>query len=721
MSNDTEGLSPRERRFQEVAAAYLAADEQGQAPSRAGLLALHPDLVEELHAFFADHDRAMQTARSMRALAGLPAAPALPCLFGDYELLSEVARGGMGVVYKARQISLNRFVALKLIRQPALASEGEIRRFLAEAEAAASLDHPNLMPIYEAGECDGQHFFAMKLMPGGSLAARVSSLVRNPRAAVTILTAVARAVHFAHQHRILHRDLKPANILLDEDDRPFVTDFGLAKVLEADRGLTRSGQVMGTPGYMAPEQAAGDNRALTTAADVYSLGAVLYELLAGRAPFEGDSALETLRRVREEEPRRPRSLNPAVDRDLETICLKCLEKKPARRYGSAEALAEDLERWLRGEPVVARPVGNLERVLKWVKRRPTVAVALAGSLLLLLGGTIFFVAVWISSQEVALQAANKQLAIFQARLDQQSRAPVRLRRQLARVAVLWEQHPADARRLLEDAEECPTELHDDAWRGYDRLCRFDRGKLKASGRVVQLAGTADGRVLLVLGADGTAKLWDVAAGKELRTVLKLQDTAPLERTRPLALSADGRMVVAVDDPGGLKIHDLASSRSAWQSSPGRNSFPTLTADGKTAAFVQGDTRVILLDLSQVNFGPLANTGMLAPGVPIPIPRFLGTPSSTPTRKLNEESQEPIKTLAFAPDARTLAAVTSSGTILLWDVANNRRSAELQGSPGIGFGLAFTPDGKTLALRCDQPPDQHGRPQPPQVVLVDVPQ
>jgi hypothetical protein len=721
MSNDTEGLSPQERRFQEVAAAYLAADEAGQAPNRAGLLALHPDLAAELHAFFADHDRAVQTARSMRALAGLPSSPPLPCTFGDYELQEEIARGGMGVVYRARQVSLNRLVAVKLIRQPALASEDEIRRFLAEAEAAASLDHPNLMPIYEAGECDGQHFFAMKLMPGGSLAAHIPNLVRHPRAAVTILAAVARAIHFAHQHRILHRDLKPANILLDEDDHPFVTDFGLAKVLEADRGLTRSGQVMGTPGYMAPEQAAGDNRALTTAADVYSLGAVLYELLVGRAPFEGDSALETLRRVREEEPRRPRSLNPAVDRDLETICLKCLEKKPARRYGSAEALAEDLERWLRGEPVLARPVGNLEWMIKWVKRRPTVAVALAGCVLLLLGGGVFFAAVWVSSQKVALQAAQKEVARFQQVLEQQREAPARLRKQLAKVAVLWEQHPQDALKLLEDAEECPPNLRNDAWHGFHRLCRFDRGKLKASGPVVQLAGTADGKVLLVLGADGTAKLWDVDAGKELRTVLKLQGTAPFQPAHPLALSADGRMVVAVDDSGALKIRDLASDQFAREGSSARKVSPALAADGKTAAYVQGETRVVLLDLTQVKFGQAPSTGWMIPGVPIPVPRIPLTPGSTPTRRLNEESPEPIKSLAFSPDGRTLAAVTKSGTILLWDVANNRRSAKLEGSPGISFGLAFTHDGKTVALRCDQPPDQHGRAQPPQVVLVDVPQ
>jgi peroxiredoxin/tetratricopeptide (TPR) repeat protein len=281
----------------------------------------------------------------------------------------------MGVVFKARQVSLNRIVALKMILAGRLASPEQVRRFRLEAEEAGRLDHPHIVPIYQVGEHQGQHYFSMKLVDGGSLQGQVGRLTRAPFAAARLVAAVARAVHYAHQHGILHRDLKPGNILVDSRGQPHVTDFGLAKHLEGG-GATQSGVILGTPGYMAPEQAAA-RKNLTTAADVYGLGAVLYECLTGRPPFEGATTLDTLLQAMEQDPPRVRALNPKVPADLETVCLKCLEKDPARRYPSAQALADDLDRFLADEPVLARPTGRLGRAARWVRRRPAAAALLA--------------------------------------------------------------------------------------------------------------------------------------------------------------------------------------------------------------------------------------------------------------------------------------------------------------------------------------------------------
>ncbi|MBL8103853.1 MAG: serine/threonine protein kinase, partial [Anaerolineales bacterium] len=277
----------------------------------------------------------------------------------------------------ARQRRLNRWVAVKVVSGGALALPDFVKRFRTEAETAAQLDHPNIVPIYEVGEAGGQPFFSMKLLQGGTLVDRVRGAALDPAEAARVMVKVARAVHFAHQRGILHRDIKPNNVLLDTAGEPFLTDFGLAKLIERDSTLTHTIAVLGTPSYMSPEQARGEARMLTTAADVYGLGAVLYELLAGQPPFAGGTSLDTVRMVLEKEPKRPSSLNPRVDRDLETICLKCLEKDPKRRYGSAEGLAEDLERWLHHEPIRARRATVLERIEKWVRRRPAVAALAA--------------------------------------------------------------------------------------------------------------------------------------------------------------------------------------------------------------------------------------------------------------------------------------------------------------------------------------------------------
>lgn len=387
--------------------------------------------------------------------------------FGDYELIEEIARGGMGVVYRARQLSLNRLVALKMIAAGQLATPAAVQRFHTEAEAAARLDHPHIVPIYEIGQYEGQHYFSMKLLEGGTLAdaisrssrrkeARTETMPRSSRRkeALTsispgpqtaekseppcvgfytqkeiarLVATVARAVHYAHQRGILHRDLKPTNILLDETGEPHVTDFGLAKLLEDDTPLTHSLALLGTPSYMAPEQAAGGAKQLTIAADIYSLGAVLYELLTGQPPFRAETAVETLRQVCEQEPVPPgqlirrghfalRAPHSALDRDLETICLKCLSKDPLKRYGSAELLAQDLDRWRNGESILARPVGAPEKAWRWCRRRPVVAGLLLAILLALVSGLV--VSNWFylrekASREQAVSAEKEAVSAKQ--------------------------------------------------------------------------------------------------------------------------------------------------------------------------------------------------------------------------------------------------------------------------------------------------------------------
>lgn len=289
--------------------------------------------------------------------------------FGDYELLQEVARGGMGIVYRARQSSLDRVVALKMILAGRFATDEDLQRFRTEAEAAGRLQHPNIVRVHEVGEVEGQHFFSMEFIDGQSLAQQVRGGGPLPgRVAARYVRLIARAIHHAHRHGILHRDLKPSNILIDTEDEPRVTDFGLAKRLGGDSERTRTGMILGTPSYMAPEQAAGNHRELGPACDVYGLGAILYELLTGRPPFRTDSALETVRQVIDHDPVPPRLLNPSIDPVLETICLKCLEKEPLGRYASADALAEDLQRFLNDEPISARSFNVLDRLARTLER-----------------------------------------------------------------------------------------------------------------------------------------------------------------------------------------------------------------------------------------------------------------------------------------------------------------------------------------------------------------
>ncbi len=486
----TPSSSERDQRLERVLADYLHGLAAGTAPDRAELIAQHPDLAADLDSFLRNRDAMERMAEPIKqqlpdaATIGASATPnagAAIRYFGDYELLEEIARGGMGVVYRAKQVSLNRVVAVKMILAGQLASAADVQRFQTEAEAAANLDHPNIVPIYEVGEHEGQHYFSMKLIDGGSLAADRRSARADLRSAAKLVATIARAVHHAHQRGILHRDLKPGNILIDTEGKPHVTDFGLARRVDGDSRMTQSGAIVGTPSYMAPEQARSE-KILTTGVDVYSLGAILYELLTGRPPFRAETPLDTLLQVLEREPAAPRSLRPRIDRDLETICLKCLRKQPERRYESAAALAEDLERWQRGEPIQARRTGVRERVVKWARRRPALAALVVISVVSLL--TVSIGGVWYNTRlQASLEASRRHL--YAAHMSEGLDA--------------W-QHD-DLPRLMELLEAHRPRSGVDDLRSFEwyylwRLCHRDRFTAPARpGTVTSVAVAADAKTM----------------------------------------------------------------------------------------------------------------------------------------------------------------------------------------------------------------------------------
>jgi tRNA A-37 threonylcarbamoyl transferase component Bud32 len=494
--------------------------------------------------------------------------------FGDYELLKVLGEGGMGIVYEARQLSLNRPVALKMFKASRFPSADEVRRFQNESEAVARLDHPNIVPVFEVGQYEDQHYFSMKLIAGESFDKRPKDYLANPCCAAELVTKMAGAIHHAHQRGILHRDLKPANILIDSEGEPHVTDFGLAKRLEGDSELTRSGAILGTPAYMAPERASGKRGAVTTATDVYGLGVVLYALLTGSAPFGGDSVIDTLEQVRERLPEPPTKRNPRVPRDMEVICLKCLEKDPCQRYASADALAEDLRRWLAGEPIAARPVGNAARLWMWCRRNRVMAVSAGLVAASLVGVALLSLlyadrqarlavverlraaeqiqhaqkdaenAVRISAQSDHLRKRTEDLTISLAELNRRI-AEMNLERGQAAcqegqigLGLLWMVESLRIATLAEDVVWKRVALASlSRWQSlHPRLMGlFD------SGSVTTVALTRDGKTVLTSGLNANdAQLWDTATGLPIGKRIEHPASAA-------AFSPDGKAVITVRD------------------------------------------------------------------------------------------------------------------------------------------------------------------------------
>ena len=469
--------------------------------------------------------------------------------FGDYELLTEIARGGMGVVYKARLTNLNRIVALKMIQAGRLATDAEVKRFRMEAEAAAHLEHPNIVTIYGVGEHEGLLYFTMRFIDGPNLAQEIALRPSRftPSEIASLLIKVSRAVHYAHQRGILHRDLKPANILIDAQGEPHITDYGLAKQIESASDLTLSGAVIGTPNYMAPEQAAGKNKLVTTASDVYSLGAILYELLTGCPPFHAETPLETMRQVVEQEPRLPPAAR--IDRDLVTICLKCLQKGPAQRYASAEALADDLERWLRREPIRARPSSVWEQGVKWARRYP----ARAGVILLAVIAPAIVIAVLIVSGAKVRGERNVATAAM-TRAEAGERA-ARERAYAADIYATFQALAADnlalARRLLN--EHRPQRITDSSGSPTQSSLRQAQG-LAATPNSPAGPEPVERQLSTDLRGFEWRVLWERSRGEEAYTFTNL--------TRPadcLLFAPDGRTLISGSDDG-IYLWDIVERR-----------------------------------------------------------------------------------------------------------------------------------------------------------------
>lgn len=622
--------------------------------------------------------------------------------FGNYELIQEVARGGMGRVFRARHVALNRTVAIKMILAGQLASDSDVQRFHAEAEAVAHLDHPNIVPVYEIGEHEGQYFFSMGFVEGQSLAQRVATGPLPPREAATLVKTISEAVQYAHDRGIIHRDLKPQNVMLDTQGVPRITDFGLAKKVQGGGGLTATGEVLGTPSYMPPEQAAGRAEEIGPESDVYALGAMLYCLLTGRPPFQAATALETLRQVLETEPASPRHLNPGVHRDLETICLKCLEKDPQRRYGSALALARELGRFLEGEPISARSIGAPARLWRWGKRKPVVAVLSSSVAALILFVAIAGPLVAVRQADLRGQADNRrneaEKASYQATTKALDATQSLAQAYLSQAQVLHNASQAgrqssalsllrQATALQNDSADLVSRLGRDPEHWRDRTARFwtqERSVLRSEAI----------RWLSEFSLHAVAAVrFSIPPGIPTFTALGAM------RKTSMALSPDGQRAVflhvvlragSAEVTEQVEVLDFGSGKIV-----GRFEIRKGPPDERPASLMfEADSETLLV----ARVAPGQDRGRLS------LERR-AVPTGTVLKSLTLESLNgtakpsgALATLDFSPDGRFLLSVdrqlpgTPSGRATLWNVADGKPIREI---PSDFHPEAFLPDSRQI--------------------------
>jgi WD40 repeat protein len=620
-----------------------------------------------------------------------------------YELLAELGRGGMGVVYKAQQLELGRMVALKMVLAGVHVSKRDLERFRSEAAAVAGLQHINIVQVYEVGEHQGRPYFSLEYVEGGSLAHKLKGQPLHIRDTVELMEIMARAVHFAHVRGIVHRDLKPANILLTKDGYPKITDFGLAKHLHASGTHTQTGTVMGTPSYMAPEQALGHSRDVGPAADVYALGAILYEMLSGRPPFRAETPLDTMMQVASEEPVPVGRLQPRLPPDLVTICMKCLQKEPYKRYPSAEEFADDLQRFRQGEPIRARPIGTLERAYKWARRRPGSAGLLALTAAAIVACFVAVTLKWRHEAETRyrLETAQQETAAALARAETSlycNRIALAEREWLAN-------NVGRVRQLLRDCK--PDHRHWE-WHYLNRLCHGDLVTLRGhDSPIFGLAFSPDGQYLVSSSADQTVKVWEPLAD---RTLFTQHGAETRDRGLAVAFSTDGKQVNFAGAQQVVQTWDAKTGQKIQSSQrPGGKVY--CAAFGPERRRIAGGTTegsVILWDLATPKEVVLAaHTGMVHCVAFAGSGKFLASAGHDGTVKIWDVTNGSlfkaiaahtgaVHTVAFSTDGWRIVTASADGTVKVWETISGKLVATFRGHHHQGTCAVFSPNGKLVA-------------------------